>query len=109
MNPLRNFHVTFHLVKYLYAYSLSHKYIYIYICYTAVNYLTDGINEALVEKIEKNSPSLGRQAVYTKTTKIDRLPKYLTVNFVRFFWKPQERIKAKILRVRDTGKEKSIS
>lgn len=64
-----------------------------------MNYLTDGLNEALIEKIEKNSPTLNRQAVYTKTTKINRLPKYLTINFVRFFWKPQERIKAKILRV----------
>jgi ubiquitin carboxyl-terminal hydrolase 14 len=27
-----------------------------------------------------------------------RLPKYLTVQFIRFFWKPQERIRAKILR-----------
>ncbi|KAJ3192927.1 Ubiquitin carboxyl-terminal hydrolase 14 [Irineochytrium annulatum] len=50
------------------------------------------------EKIEKNSPSLGRSATYTQTTKITRLPAYLTINFVRFQWKPSERVKAKILK-----------
>ena len=37
-------------------------------------------------------------AVYTKTSKISRLPQYLTINFVRFQWKPVERVKAKILK-----------
>jgi ubiquitin carboxyl-terminal hydrolase 14 len=61
-------------------------------------YLTTEIGNGLVEKINKNCPSLGRDAVYTKTSKISRLPKYLTINFIRFQWKPQERIKAKILK-----------
>jgi ubiquitin carboxyl-terminal hydrolase 14 len=56
------------------------------------------IANGLVEKIEKNSPTLNRNAIYTKTSKISRLPQYLTVNFVRFQWKPQEKIKAKILK-----------
>ena len=51
-----------------------------------------------MEKLEKNSTSLNRSASYTKTSKFSRLPEYLTVNFVRFQWKPQERIKAKILK-----------
>jgi ubiquitin carboxyl-terminal hydrolase 14 len=61
-------------------------------------YMVQEIANGLVEKIEKNSPSLNRNAVYTKTSKISRLPQYLTVNFVRFQWKPQEQIKAKIMK-----------
>lgn len=63
-----------------------------------VNYMLSGIKEALDEKIEKNSPSLNKTIVYKKTSRISRLPKYLTVDFVRFFWKAQAREKAKILR-----------
>jgi ubiquitin carboxyl-terminal hydrolase 14 len=57
------------------------------------------------EKIEKNSPSLNRTAIYTKTSRISHLPKYLTVGFVRFFWKQEQGVKAKIMRVRhrDSG------
>ncbi|KAG0265821.1 Ubiquitin carboxyl-terminal hydrolase 14 [Mortierella polycephala] len=63
-----------------------------------VNYLHNGILESLDQKIEKNSATLGRSAVYSKSQRISRLPAYLTVNFVRFFWKADERVKAKILR-----------
>lgn len=63
-----------------------------------VNYLHNGILESLDQKIEKNSSTLGRSATYTKSQRISRLPAYLTVNFVRFFWKPTEQVKAKILR-----------
>jgi ubiquitin carboxyl-terminal hydrolase 14 len=35
---------------------------------------------------------------YSKTSRISRLPKYLAVNFIRFQWKSQEKIKAKILK-----------
>ena len=62
------------------------------------NHLRDGILAGLSEKIEKNSPSLGRDAIYTKTSRISRLPQYLTVHFVRFFWKKEIRKKAKIMR-----------
>ena len=62
------------------------------------NHLRDGIMAGLEEKIEKTSPSLARDAVYTKTSRISRLPKYLTVHFVRFFWKREIRKKAKIMR-----------
>jgi ubiquitin carboxyl-terminal hydrolase 14 len=51
------------------------------------------------EEIEKLSPTLNRQAMYTKKSRISRLPSYLTINFVRFYWKASEQIKAKILRV----------
>ncbi|KAI1212798.1 cysteine proteinase [Annulohypoxylon truncatum] len=62
------------------------------------NHLRDGIANGLSEKIEKRSEVLGREAVYTKTSKISRLPKYLTVQFVRFFWKRETQKKAKIMR-----------
>ncbi|KAL7808101.1 ubiquitin carboxyl-terminal hydrolase 14 [Trichoderma aethiopicum] len=62
------------------------------------NHLRDGILAALSEKLEKRSEVLGRDATYTKTSKISRAPKYLTVHFVRFFWKKESKKKAKIMR-----------
>lgn len=62
------------------------------------NHLSDGIMAGLEEKIEKHSPTLDRDAVYTKRSRIARLPKYLTVHFVRFFWKRETQKKAKIMR-----------
>ena len=63
-----------------------------------INHLRDGILSGLEEKIEKKSPFLDRDAVYTKKSRIARLPKYLTVHFVRFFWKREAQKKAKIMR-----------
>jgi ubiquitin carboxyl-terminal hydrolase 14 len=65
---------------------------------SSTNHLRDGIAAALKEKLEKQSEVLGRDAVYTKTSKISRAPKYLTVHFVRFFWKRETQKKAKIMR-----------
>lgn len=62
------------------------------------NHLRDGILAGLEEKLEKHSSVLDRNAVYTKRSKIARLPKYLTVHFVRFFWKREAQKKAKIMR-----------
>ncbi|KAF7717912.1 Ubiquitin carboxyl-terminal hydrolase [Penicillium ucsense] len=62
------------------------------------NHLHDGIMAGLEEQIEKQSPTLGRNALYTKRSRISRLPKYLTVHFVRFFWKRETQKKAKIMR-----------
>jgi ubiquitin carboxyl-terminal hydrolase 14 len=62
------------------------------------NHLRDGIVAGLEEKIEKRSEVLGRDAVYIKKSQISRLPKYLTVHFVRFFWKREAQKKAKIMR-----------
>ncbi|KAK3372402.1 hypothetical protein B0H63DRAFT_453740 [Podospora didyma] len=62
------------------------------------NHLRDGILNGLNEKVEKKSEALDREAVYTKKSKISRLPKYLTVHFVRFFWKREAQKKAKIMR-----------
>lgn len=63
-----------------------------------INHLRDGILAGLEEKIEKNSPTLGRDCMYTKISRASRLPKYLTVHFVRFFWKREAQKKAKIMR-----------
>ncbi|KAI5464006.1 hypothetical protein BGZ63DRAFT_451323 [Mariannaea sp. PMI_226] len=65
---------------------------------SSTNHLRDGILAALKEQLEKNSDVLGRDATYTKTSKISRAPKYLTVHFVRFFWKRETQKKAKIMR-----------
>lgn len=63
-----------------------------------LNHLVDGLKAGLTEEIEKRSETLGQDAVYTKTSQISRLPKYLTVHFVRFFWKKDINKKAKILK-----------
>ncbi|KAI9670803.1 MAG: deubiquitinating enzyme [Trizodia sp. TS-e1964] len=65
---------------------------------SSTNHLADGILAALDEKIEKHSSVLGREAVFTKKSRLSRLPKYLTVHFVRFFWKREAQKKAKIMR-----------
>ncbi|KAF4455306.1 ubiquitin thiolesterase [Fusarium austroafricanum] len=75
---------------------------------SSTNHLRDGILAALKEKIEKKSDALGRDAVYTKTSKISRAPKYLTVHFVRFFWKRETQKKAKIMRKVTFPKELDI-
>ncbi|USP81144.1 Ubiquitin carboxyl-terminal hydrolase 6 [Curvularia clavata] len=62
------------------------------------NHLRDGLAAGLKEKIEKRSEVLGRNAMYTKTSKIARLPKHLPVHFVRFDWRRDTNKKAKIMR-----------
>ena len=62
------------------------------------NHLHDGLTAGLHEKIEKRSESLGRDSVYTKTSRISRLPKHLAVHFVRFDWRRTTNKKAKIMR-----------
>lgn len=83
--------------------------------------------QGLKSELEKASPSLGRSAVYIKESRINGLPRYLfnttlmqftllhhvfsyklpssrylTIQFVRFFWKRESNQKAKILRVRSS-------
>jgi ubiquitin carboxyl-terminal hydrolase 14 len=64
----------------------------------SINHLRDGILAGLSSQIEKHSDTLGRDATYTKTSKISRAPKYLTVHFVRFFWKRGTQKKTKIMK-----------
>lgn len=63
-----------------------------------MKYLQSGLKLKLQEQITKHSQTLGRDAVYTKTCRISRLPAYLTVQFVRFFYKERGSTNAKILK-----------
>ncbi|PPR02299.1 hypothetical protein CVT24_011637 [Panaeolus cyanescens] len=62
------------------------------------NFMLSGIMDSLDTKVEKNSPSLGRQAVYSQKSRLTRLPAYLTVHMVRFAWREDIGKKAKIMR-----------
>ncbi|ORE09033.1 cysteine proteinase [Rhizopus microsporus var. microsporus] len=69
-------------------------------CHISINtnYMISGIMESMTEEIEKHSPTLNRTAKYQRRSLVSRLPQYLPVQFIRFFWKPQEQVRAKILR-----------
>ena len=61
--------------------------------------------QALTGSLEKHSAVLGRNAVWSRTSKISRLPQYLSVQLLRFYWKPTPEsrdhvgVKCKMLRV----------
>ncbi|XP_017776545.1 PREDICTED: ubiquitin carboxyl-terminal hydrolase 14 isoform X2 [Nicrophorus vespilloides] len=63
-----------------------------------VRYMHSGLRSKMQEQITKMAQSLNRDAVFTKSSKISRLPAYLTVQFVRFYFKEKEAINAKILK-----------
>lgn len=63
-----------------------------------IKYMHSGLKSRLKEQLTKQSPSLGRDAVYTRTSLVSRLPAYLTIQFVRFQYKGKEGINAKILK-----------
>lgn len=63
-----------------------------------VKYMHSGLRLRLSEQITKRSPTLDRDAVYTKSSLISRLPAYMTINFVRFQYKGKEGVNAKILK-----------
>lgn len=87
---------------------------------SSANSIAEGLKIAFTGELEKNSANLGRNAVWNKTSKMNRLvsvnflltnhihfflqPKYLAVNFLRFYWKQASAAagtdagKAKILR-----------
>lgn len=52
-----------------------------------VNHIVEGISLSLNGKLEKRSEILGRDAVWTSSRRISRLPPVLVVQFGRFFWK----------------------
>nr|CCA15091.1 ubiquitin carboxylterminal hydrolase putative [Albugo laibachii Nc14] len=51
------------------------------------NLVAEGIKIGLEGVIEKHSDVLGRNAQWKKEIRVNRLPKYLCVQFMRFFWK----------------------
>lgn len=63
-----------------------------------VKYLFTGLKLRLQEEITKQSPTLQRNALYIKSSKISRLPAYLTIQMVRFFYKEKESVNAKVLK-----------
>lgn len=65
---------------------------------TTTNYMLSGIKISLDTEVEKNSPTLGREARYSLKSRLTRLPTYLTVHMVRFAWKADIEKKAKIMR-----------
>jgi len=63
------------------------------------NHLAESFELTLREEgIDMQSHVLGKSMPYVRTSKISRLPPYLTVHFLRFLWKPKEAVKAKITR-----------
>lgn len=65
---------------------------------TETRHLADGIGKGLTEQMEKMSAVLSRNANWTKTKKISKLPSYLTVQLVRFHWKAKVQKNTKVLR-----------
>lgn len=63
-----------------------------------VNHLKDGLVKGSKETVEKMNPNLNVTCSYSIERKITKLPRFLTVQFVRFFYKRDIRAKAKILR-----------
>lgn len=59
------------------------------ICYidNQTTELIQGLKLSQKENVELFSDVLGRNAIFQKTQLINRLPPYLTVQFMRFFWK----------------------
>lgn len=49
--------------------------------------LVEGLKSSMKENIELRSDFLDRNSFFEKTQKMNRLPPYLTVQFMRFFWK----------------------
>ncbi|KIK57595.1 hypothetical protein GYMLUDRAFT_46157 [Collybiopsis luxurians FD-317 M1] len=62
------------------------------------NYMHAGILGSLTSTLTKTSPTLNREASYTQTSRITRLPQYLNVHMVRFAWKADVGKKAKVMR-----------
>ncbi|GJQ14796.1 hypothetical protein GpartN1_g6587.t1 [Galdieria partita] len=60
--------------------------------------LEQGLKEGLETTIELNAETLGKSVGWSRKSRISRMPPYLCIQFVRFFWKASEQVKAKILR-----------
>ncbi|XBW35773.1 hypothetical protein QEN19_001344 [Hanseniaspora menglaensis] len=69
-------------------------------CHISVrtNFLQDGLKDSLKERLNKTSEITNEMSKFEYDNKITRLPKFLTVQFVRFFWKKDTKVKSKILR-----------
>lgn len=69
-----------------------------------IAHIGEGIKLGLTGTVDKFSEVLNKDAIWTKTTKIKRLPPYICVQFMRFYWKatPDSRdhvgVKCKIMK-----------
>ena len=80
--------------------------LYKLICYIDSNTLelVEGLKKSLKENLDLFSDKLQRNTVFEKSQLINRLPNYLTVQFMRFYWKQANALtgakagKAKILK-----------
>ncbi|CAH8653950.1 unnamed protein product [Schistosoma intercalatum] len=63
-----------------------------------VKYLLTGIRNGLTGNLTKHSSLLNQNAVYKHLSLISRLPAYLCIHFVRFSYKEDKQINAKILK-----------
>ena len=52
-----------------------------------VNHMLEGIELALTGQVEKHSEKVGSTTIWDLERRISRLPKYLCVQFMRFYWK----------------------
>jgi ubiquitin carboxyl-terminal hydrolase 14 len=55
-----------------------------------VDFMFQGMHKALKGQVEKNAPLLGRNAIWERTQRINRLPQILCVQYMRFYWKKRE-------------------
>eukprot|EP00808_Paulinella_micropora_P004817 g80156.t1 len=57
-------------------------------CYidTNINYLYQGLEKSMEEKMEMSSETLGRPAIFTTKMSVARLPRILCIQFMRFTW-----------------------
>ncbi|KAL1682232.1 hypothetical protein EV122DRAFT_259898, partial [Schizophyllum commune] len=60
--------------------------------------LLGGLRATLTQTIVKNSPLTGAPADYIQTSRIARLPKYLSVHMVRFAWRADIGKRTKVMR-----------
>lgn len=63
-----------------------------------VKYLHTGLKAGLEGEIMKHSETLQRDSKFLKTSQLTRLPSYLTVQMVRFFYKEKNALSVKILK-----------
>ncbi len=52
-----------------------------------VNHMLEGIELSLTGQVEKHSDAVGSTTIWDLERRISRLPKYLCVQFMRFYWK----------------------
>jgi ubiquitin carboxyl-terminal hydrolase 14 len=64
-----------------------------------VKYLNTGLKLRLEERLTKMSSTLGRDASYLKTSRISRLPGYLCISLVRFYYKEKEKVSASFFNI----------